>query len=220
MEKGVHAFQAALQHQRLQSSKVCPANIRPFLLCYRYSRFPPLTESSFAILPRSRMFALEKISIATPWFDAMTLNSYTNLRTIILRLSGDVFLARSDLPGRDHPRTIRRVVTNRPKPTGPAYVIPDEPIGGLDHDGPDQYYQTLREVDDDAVLAYAQRTYEYNCVYYNNMALMCRGISSSIDVFFCFVLRHVGAASVSSPDEACGRQVLVSCSSFLNRVFS
>lgn len=200
-------------------AKVFPANLPPSLLSYRHSRLPPLTQSSFAILPRSRMFALEKISIATPRFDAMTLNSYTNLRTIILRLSGDIFLARSDLPGRGHPRTIRRVVSTKQKATDPLCLTPDQPTEGLDDDGPDQYYQTLREVDDDAVLAYALRRYDYNGMYYNNMALMCRGISPSVDVFVCFVLRHLGAASVSNPDEACGRQVLVSCGPFWHRLF-
>ncbi|KAK5050799.1 hypothetical protein LTR84_003358 [Exophiala bonariae] len=174
-----------------------------------YSRFPPLTQSSFVILPRSRMFALERISIGTPWFDAMTLNGYTNLHTIIFRLSGQIFLARADLPGRDHPRTIRRPPTTRPKADRPVYTMPDEPNGELDDDGPDQYYETLREVDDDAVIAYAQRDYEYSSAYYNNMALMCRGISPSVEVFFSFLLQHLDPASVSRLDEAVGRQVLI-----------
>jgi hypothetical protein len=166
------------------------------------------------------MFALERISIGTPWFDAMTLNGYSNLRTIIFRLSGQIFLARADLPSRDHPRTIRRPPTTKPRAHGRVYTVPDKPMAELhvddDDEGPDDYYETLSEVDDDAVIAYAQRDYEYSSAYYNNMAFMCRGISPSVEVFFSFLLQHLDPASVSRLDESGGRQVLVSLISYSN----
>lgn len=205
-----------------------------FPLCriYRYSRFPPLTPTSFTILPRGRILALERISISTPWFDPLTLNAYTNLGTIIFSLPGDIFLARSDLSCRNHRCTIRRFPSSSKfkkstlqgagsQPDNKSPASPDGSEAELleDDDGPDRYdddddddyyYEALSEVDDPALIAYARRDYRFSSAFYDSRAVMCRGISSSVDVFFCFGLRHLDALAVSKPAEAQGREVLVS----------
>lgn len=182
---------------------------------------------------------MERISISTPWFDPLTLNAYTNLGTIIFKLPGDIFLARSDLSCRNHPCTIRRFPTtpttknssSQGAGSQPDNKSPDSPDGSDaelldgddndndDGDGPDQhddyYYKALSEVDDPALIAFARRDYRFSSAFYDSRAVMCRGISSSVDVFFCFGLRHLDALAVSKPAEAQGREVLVSIVLFL-----
>lgn len=151
-----------------------------------------------------RILSLEKISISTPWFDGMTLNSYRNLRTIIFRYPGDIFLARRDLPSRDHPRTIRPLALSELDGSeGTA-------DGEGDDDGPTRYYEHLNEVDHDALIAYAKRDYTNDSSFYDVRAAVCRGITPSIEIFIKFNLRHLDDSSREEVAERRSREVLVS----------
>lgn len=135
----------------------------------------------------------------------MTLNLYKNLHTIIFRYPGDIFLARRDLPSRDHPRTIR--------PLDFESEFPKEGTNGDDDDDDDdavpRYYESLSEVDHNALIAYSERDYQHNSSFYDTRAVMCRGISSSVEVLISFNLRHLDDSS-PRPAGLRNREVLVS----------
>jgi len=102
----------------------------------RTSRFPPLAQHrDFAIVPAERIRSLTTIGISSPHFEISNLGAYRDLTTVI-------FLARRDLPSRDHPRTIRPL---------------DSDSDGDGEGDEVRYYETLNEVGDDSLVAVAER---------------------------------------------------------------